>query len=86
LGLNLWRDFIVRNARIKDRLLKTLLDLVHKERTGEVINRWDFLFFHDFIFVWPICGMFTASADQGGDQKMRHKLVHCCRKIVPVEE
>eukprot|EP00897_Mesotaenium_endlicherianum_P006218 jgi/Mesen1/5624/ME000282S04776 len=39
LGLNLWRDHVVRAPRIKDRLLETLLELVHKERTGEVINR-----------------------------------------------
>jgi cullin 3 len=39
LGLNLWRDNIVRSPRIRDRLLHTLLDLVHRERTGEVINR-----------------------------------------------
>ena len=39
LGLNLWRDIIVRAAKIRDRLLETLLDLVHKERTGEVIDR-----------------------------------------------
>nr|QFS19078.1 cullin-3A [Apopellia endiviifolia (species B)] len=39
LGLNLWRDNIVRSSKITDRLLDTLLDLVHRERTGEVINR-----------------------------------------------
>lgn len=39
LGLNLWRDHIVRAPKIKDRLQEILLDLVHKERTGEVINR-----------------------------------------------
>lgn len=39
LGLNLWRDHIVRAAKIKDRLLNTLLELVRCERTGEVINR-----------------------------------------------
>lgn len=39
LGLNLWRDNIVRSSKIRDRLLDTLLDLVHRERTGEVINR-----------------------------------------------
>ncbi|EFJ05563.1 hypothetical protein SELMODRAFT_98006 [Selaginella moellendorffii] len=39
LGLNLWRDTIVRCPTIKDRLRDTLLDLVHRERTGEVINR-----------------------------------------------
>eukprot|EP00250_Pteridium_aquilinum_P009541 c18739_g3_i1 orf=2-844(+) len=39
LGLNLWRDNVVRAPRIKARLLDTLLDLVQRERTGEVINR-----------------------------------------------
>uniref|UniRef100_A0A0E0ARD4 Cullin family profile domain-containing protein n=1 Tax=Oryza glumipatula TaxID=40148 RepID=A0A0E0ARD4_9ORYZ len=39
LGLNLWRDTIVRSPKIHGRLLDTLLDLIHRERTGEVINR-----------------------------------------------
>uniref|UniRef100_A0A0D6QYY6 Cullin family profile domain-containing protein n=1 Tax=Araucaria cunninghamii TaxID=56994 RepID=A0A0D6QYY6_ARACU len=39
LGLNLWRDHIIRAAKIKDRLLGTLLELVRSERTGDVINR-----------------------------------------------
>jgi len=39
LGLNLWRYHIVCAAKIKDRLLNTLLELVRCERTGEVINR-----------------------------------------------
>lgn len=39
LGLNLWRDNIVRSNKIQTRLLNTLLELVHRERTGEVINR-----------------------------------------------
>ncbi|CAL1370617.1 unnamed protein product [Linum trigynum] len=39
LGLNLWRDNIVRSSKIQTRLLNTLLDLVHRERTGEVIDR-----------------------------------------------
>lgn len=39
LGLILFRDNIARSPRIKDRLLKMLLSLIQKERTGEVINR-----------------------------------------------
>ncbi|KAL5222420.1 hypothetical protein ABZP36_027133 [Zizania latifolia] len=39
LGLELWRDTIVRSAKIHGRLLDTLLDLIHRERMGEVINR-----------------------------------------------
>ncbi|XP_010551535.1 PREDICTED: cullin-3B [Tarenaya hassleriana] len=39
LGLNLWRDNIVHSIKIQTRLLNTLLDLVHRERTGEVIDR-----------------------------------------------
>ena len=39
LGLNLWRDNVIRSAKIKPRLLDTLLDLVHRERIGDVINR-----------------------------------------------
>ncbi|WOK93273.1 cullin-3A-like [Canna indica] len=39
LGLNLWRDNIIHYSKIQDRLLNTLLELIHKERTGEVIDR-----------------------------------------------
>eukprot|EP00271_Cylindrocystis_brebissonii_P019086 TRINITY_DN5647_c0_g1_i1.p1 TRINITY_DN5647_c0_g1~~TRINITY_DN5647_c0_g1_i1.p1 ORF type:complete len:742 (+),score=137.63 TRINITY_DN5647_c0_g1_i1:468-2693(+) len=39
LGLNLWRDNIVRAPKIRGRLEETLLALVQKERTGENINR-----------------------------------------------
>jgi len=39
LGLMLFRDNISRAPRIKDRVLKMILSLVHKERTGEPINR-----------------------------------------------
>lgn len=39
LGLNLWRDNIIHSAKIQTRLLNTLLELVQRERTGEVINR-----------------------------------------------
>lgn len=30
---------MARSSRIKDRLLKTLLSLIYKERTGEIIDR-----------------------------------------------
>ncbi|KAJ0988325.1 hypothetical protein J5N97_006681 [Dioscorea zingiberensis] len=39
LGLNLWRDNIIYSSKIQTRLLDTLLDLIERERTGEVINR-----------------------------------------------
>jgi cullin 3 len=39
LGLNLWRDHVIRSAKIKPRLLDTLLDHIHRERTGDVIDR-----------------------------------------------
>ncbi|GJT95822.1 cullin 3 [Tanacetum coccineum] len=39
LGLNLWRDNIVHTVKIQLRLKDTLLELVQKERGGEVINR-----------------------------------------------
>uniref|UniRef100_J3MQR9 Cullin family profile domain-containing protein n=1 Tax=Oryza brachyantha TaxID=4533 RepID=J3MQR9_ORYBR len=39
LGLDLWRDTIVRSPKIHARLFDTLLDIIHRERTGEVINR-----------------------------------------------
>ncbi|KAJ4756829.1 Cullin family protein [Rhynchospora pubera] len=39
LGLNLWRDHIIHSPNIQARLQDTLLDLVQRERTGDVINR-----------------------------------------------
>eukprot|EP01101_Sappina_pedata_P006463 TRINITY_DN3204_c0_g1_i1.p1 TRINITY_DN3204_c0_g1~~TRINITY_DN3204_c0_g1_i1.p1 ORF type:complete len:755 (-),score=227.71 TRINITY_DN3204_c0_g1_i1:56-2320(-) len=39
LGLVRFRDIVARNPKIKERLLKLVLDMIHKERTGEVINR-----------------------------------------------
>ncbi|KYQ93604.1 cullin C [Tieghemostelium lacteum] len=39
MGLHLFRDNIARSSQIKDRLLKTLLSMVQKERAGEVIDR-----------------------------------------------
>ncbi|KAJ0558125.1 putative cullin protein, neddylation [Helianthus annuus] len=39
LGLNLWRDNIIRASNIQTRLKETLLETVQKERNGEVINR-----------------------------------------------
>lgn len=39
LGLELWRDHVIRNKQINERLLAILMDLVHKERTGEMIDR-----------------------------------------------
>ncbi|XVE91471.1 hypothetical protein REPUB_Repub01dG0012800 [Reevesia pubescens] len=39
LGLNLWRDNIIHSSKIQSRLLSTLLELVYRERTGEVIDR-----------------------------------------------
>ena len=39
LGLNLWRDNIIHSSKIQTRLLNTLLELVLRERNGEVINR-----------------------------------------------
>jgi cullin 3 len=39
LGLELWRDHVVRNPHIRERMLSILLDLVHKERSGEMVDR-----------------------------------------------
>lgn len=39
LGLALFRDNIARNPKIKDRLSRTLLDMIYRERNGEVIDR-----------------------------------------------
>lgn len=39
LGLNLWRDNVIHSSKIQTRLLDTLLELIQRERTGEIINR-----------------------------------------------
>ncbi|KAG6399901.1 hypothetical protein SASPL_141386 [Salvia splendens] len=39
LGLNLWRDYVIHSSKIQSRLLNTILELIQRERTGEVINR-----------------------------------------------
>ncbi|CAH8349616.1 unnamed protein product [Eruca vesicaria subsp. sativa] len=39
MGLILWKDNVVHSPKIHKRLLNTLLDLVQKERVGEVIDR-----------------------------------------------
>ena len=39
LAMNLWRDIVIRHPVILPRLLGKILDDVHKERTGEAIER-----------------------------------------------
>lgn len=39
LGLDLWRDCVVRRRDTRERLLLLLLGNVRKERQGEVIDR-----------------------------------------------
>jgi cullin 3 len=39
LGLILYRDTVVRYPQIKDHLRQTLLEMVHKERRGELTDR-----------------------------------------------
>ncbi|XP_041004526.1 cullin-3A-like isoform X2 [Juglans microcarpa x Juglans regia] len=39
LGLNLWRDVVIHSSKTQIRLRDTLLELVYRERNGEVINR-----------------------------------------------
>ncbi|KEH24999.1 cullin 3B [Medicago truncatula] len=39
LGMNLWRDVVIHSNKTKTRLRDTLLDLVLRERNGEVISR-----------------------------------------------
>lgn len=39
LGLILFRDVVVRHPTIKDHLRQTLLEMVHKERRGELTDR-----------------------------------------------
>ena len=39
LGLMIFRDQVVRNPVIRNHLRDTLLDMVAKERRGEVVDR-----------------------------------------------
>ena len=39
LGLILFRDYVVRFPSIRDHLRQTLLDMVAKERRGEVVHK-----------------------------------------------
>lgn len=39
LGLTLFRDHVIRYGNIRDRLKDTLLDMVMRERKGELIDR-----------------------------------------------
>lgn len=39
LGLELWRNHVVRSKHIAERMRSVLLELVHKERMGETIDR-----------------------------------------------
>ena len=39
LGLDLWRDCVVRRRGIRERMLSMLLDLIHRERIGDIIDR-----------------------------------------------
>jgi len=39
LGLDLWRDVVVRRPGIRDRMQTTLLDMISRERSGEIISR-----------------------------------------------
>ncbi|KAF3333088.1 hypothetical protein FCM35_KLT02665 [Carex littledalei] len=38
VGLNLWRDHIIHSAKIQTLLVDSLLEEIHRERMGEVIN------------------------------------------------
>jgi cullin 3 len=39
LGLELWRDVVVRSRGVAPRLQSILLDLISKERLGETVDR-----------------------------------------------
>ena len=40
LGLMIFRERVVRYSQIRSHLRETLLDMVAKERRGEVVDRW----------------------------------------------
>ena len=39
LGLDLWRDCVVRRRGIRERMLAMLLDLVQRERSHDIVDR-----------------------------------------------
>lgn len=39
LGLTVFRDYIIHHQQIRERLTSTLLDMVAKERRGEIVDR-----------------------------------------------
>jgi hypothetical protein len=39
LGLDLWRDCVVRRRGVRERMLGLLLDLVQRERGHEIVDR-----------------------------------------------
>ncbi|CAM6110045.1 unnamed protein product [Calypogeia fissa] len=39
VGLDLWKQHIMREPNTRDRFVKAVLELVHRERTGKVIDR-----------------------------------------------
>ena len=39
LGLDMWRDHVVRQRGIRDRMLTMLLELIQKERAGDIVDR-----------------------------------------------
>lgn len=51
LGLIIFRDQVVRYGCIRDHLRQTLLDMIARERKGEVVDRYNHLFiFLCFVF------------------------------------
>lgn len=44
LGLIIFRDQVVRYGCIRDHLRQTLLDMIARERKGEVVDRYSHLF------------------------------------------
>lgn len=44
LGLIIFRDQVVRYGCIRDHLRQTLLDMIARERKGEVVDRYNNLF------------------------------------------
>lgn len=39
LGLNLWYEFVIRRPVISERLRSIILDMIHRERIGEIIEK-----------------------------------------------
>ena len=78
LGLMLFRDQIVRHPVIRDHLRQTLLDMVMKERRGEVVDRYVLL----IVVRDPSCILYSLSLNVLNHLYLLHdQLFKVCKSL-----